>query len=73
MTTTIVTLRQLRAEKGLSIRQAEQEIGLSRGVLNRAERAEGIHPSHAKKIAEFYGVSVTDIWPVEPAHEAVET
>lgn len=58
-------LEELRLNKGLSARQAAQQIGLARETLARAERGEGVHPGSAKLIADFYGVKVTDIWPVE--------
>jgi lambda repressor-like predicted transcriptional regulator len=40
-------------------------MGLARGTLERAERGDSVHPGTAKVIADFYGVKVTDIWPVE--------
>ena len=54
-----------RRNAGLSQRAAAEAIGVSRDVLLRAESGEGIRPRHAKLIADFYGVLVTDIWPVE--------
>lgn len=56
-----------RLNRGLSTREAAERIGISQDVLLRAEGGESTpYPRHAKKIADFYGVQVTDIWPVEP-------
>lgn len=60
-----------RLNKGMSPEVAANAIGIARGTLERAEDGRGIHPGTAKKIADFYGVLVTDIWPVrEPAQDA---
>lgn len=54
-----------RRNKGLTRRKAAFQIGVSRGVLERAESGLGVHPHHAKRIADFYALQVTDIWPIE--------
>lgn len=54
-----------RLNRGLSINAAAIEMGIARGSLVKAERGELPHPAVAKLIADFYGVLVTDIWPVE--------
>jgi transcriptional regulator with XRE-family HTH domain len=54
-----------RRNKGLSVREAAIEIGISRETLARAERGDGVHAGTAKQIADFYGVLVTDLWPVD--------
>lgn len=62
----MISLKAERLNRGLSIRQAAQEIGVTAPTLNRAESGEGgIHPGNAFKIASFYGYQVTQIWPVE--------
>lgn len=53
-----------RVNRGLSLNEAAREIGVARGTLRRAENGEMPKPSQAKKIADFYGVRVTDIWDV---------
>lgn len=54
-----------RLNKGLSVRGAARKIGIARETLAAAERDESVHPGTAKKIADFYGVQVTTIWPVD--------
>jgi lambda repressor-like predicted transcriptional regulator len=63
---TRVNLEEVRLNRGLSLRQAAEQIGIHRRTLDRAERGDSVHPGNAKLIADFYGVRVTDIWPVEP-------
>lgn len=61
-------LKAARLNKGLSVRQLAAEIKVSAASVARAEAGESIHPANAKRIADFYGKSVTEIWPVkEPA------
>lgn len=60
-----VNLEVERLNRGLSTREAARQIGIARGTLERAERQDRVFPSSAKLIADFYGVRVTDIWPVE--------
>lgn len=64
--TPAIDLRALRLNRGLSVAAAATEIGVSRTTLDRAEKGEHKPwPTHAFKIATFYGYQVTDIWPVE--------
>lgn len=53
-----------RLNLGLSVPDAAVAIGVARGTLVKAERGEMPHPAQAKLIADFFGVKVTDIWPV---------
>lgn len=59
-------IRELRLNRGLTVPVAAKEMGLSVTTLSRAENT-GIrpHPGNAKKIADFYGFQVTDLWPLE--------
>jgi transcriptional regulator with XRE-family HTH domain len=59
-----LNLTEKRVNRGLSLPVASREIGISRGTLQRAEAGEMPSPALAKKIADFYGVQVTDIWPL---------
>lgn len=58
-------LRSARLDKGLTLRQAAMRIGLSWKTLQRAEVGlSQPHPGTAKKVADFYGLKVSDLWPV---------
>ena len=54
-----------RKNSGLSQREAAEQIGVSEDILSRAENGSHPHLRHAKLIADFYEVKVTDLWPVE--------
>jgi ribosome-binding protein aMBF1 (putative translation factor) len=61
-----LSLKGDRLDRGLSLEAAAQEIDVPLNVLSRAESGEGMpHPANAKKIADFYGYKVTEIWPLD--------
>jgi transcriptional regulator with XRE-family HTH domain len=64
-----INLRAERLNRGLSTREAAEQIGVSRPTLERAEAGSAPQPRMAKRIADFYDVRVTDIWPVADAPE----
>lgn len=58
----------VRLNQGLSLRAAAAKIGVSRRLLHEFENGVLVampHPHNAKKLADFYGLSVTAVWPVE--------
>lgn len=57
-------LRAARLNRGLTTREVAAMLKLSRGTVVRAERGDGVYPATAKKLADFYGFKVTDLWPV---------
>lgn len=63
------TLMAARLNRGLSVRKAAREMKVDRRTLERAESGQHVHPSSAKRIADFYDCRVTDIWPI-PDREA---
>lgn len=57
-------LRAARLNRGRTQRELAAEIGVSRRVLEAAERGDSVpHPANAHKIAQFFGLQVTDLWP----------
>jgi transcriptional regulator with XRE-family HTH domain len=61
-------LRVLRAERGLTLRQAEQRTGVDKDTLSKLER--GVRQPYdvtLSRIARGYGVPVTDLMEEEPA------
>lgn len=61
-------LRTERLDRGLSVRAAARLIGVSHRIVLEAESGARVpHPHNAKKIADFYGLRVRDIWPVKEA------
>lgn len=71
MTIAVVNLQELRVNRGLSIPRAAEKIGVSKNTLAAAESGDR-QPiaSSAFKIASFYGLKVTDVWPLETAEPA---
>lgn len=66
-----INLRAERLNKGLSAEAAAREMGVTAATLLNAEiRAFTPRPASAKKIADFYGYKVTDIWPLDESTEA---
>lgn len=59
-----MNLEAARLNMGLTARDAAKQIGVPDHVLRYAETGGRPRPAAAKRIADFYGVKVTDIWPV---------
>lgn len=60
-----------RRNRGLTLRELADEIGIDMHALRRAEQGGKPHPKNAKLIADHFGVQVTAIWPVsDPEREA---
>ncbi len=60
-----ISLKALRLNRGLTLQALSDECGVATSVLQRGERGESVSRVNAKRIADFYGVRVTDLWPVE--------
>lgn len=56
-----VNLAVLRLNEGKSIRGLARELGINEHTLRRLETGEAVHPSTAKKVADHFGVKVTDL------------
>lgn len=65
MTAPMFDLRSARLNRGLSVRRAADEIGVARATLRRLEDGRSVHPATAKQIADYFGVQVTDLMPIE--------
>jgi transcriptional regulator with XRE-family HTH domain len=61
-------LQQLRYERGLTQQQVADGSGVSQRTLVRLER-DAQRPSAriAKRLADYFGVQVTDLMPIEEA------
>lgn len=61
-----VDLRRERINRGLSLEAAAERMRVSRDTLDRAERGVTYpRASTAYRIASFYGLQVTDVWPLD--------
>jgi transcriptional regulator with XRE-family HTH domain len=64
------SLRDLRRNRGLSLRAAASKMGLADpSPLFRAERGAVPNPANAKRIADFFQVQVSDLWPEDPTKQ----
>lgn len=52
-----------RVNRGLSVRQAADEIGVAPGTLAALEDGRSVYPASAKKVADYFGCKVTDLIP----------
>lgn len=54
-----------RLNSGHSIRSLARELEVPEQSIRRLEDGKGIHPANAKKVADFFGIQVTDIMPLD--------
>ena len=67
-----IDLRADRLNRGLSAEEMAKKIGVKPHVLRYVEKTGNRPlPSNAFKIARFYGVSVTDMWPEDEREPAL--
>lgn len=59
-------LQELRLDRGMSVPDLARAAGVSPYVIRRTE-ASGTRPrpENALKLAHYFGLRVTDIWPIE--------
>lgn len=62
------SLRTARLNRGLSRRKAAIEIGIAPQTYRRLENGDPVSPAKALKVAEYFGVEVTDVMPAD-GHE----
>jgi len=65
-----VDLTELRLNRGLSQAAAARAAKVNKSVWGRAESGERVSPANALKIANFFDLQVTDIWPLESTEAA---
>lgn len=58
-------LTAARLNAGFSIRKFAEHVDVPEQSVRRLESGLGISPAYAKKIADFFGVKVTDLMPLE--------
>jgi transcriptional regulator with XRE-family HTH domain len=60
-------LRTARLNAGLSQRALAEKVGVNLATIQGLEDGRAAHPQNAKKVADEFGVKVTDLIPVERA------
>ena len=58
-------LRAARLNAGLAQRQLAKTCKVSLSTIQGLEDGKGAHPRNAKKVADFFGVLVTDLMPLD--------
>jgi transcriptional regulator with XRE-family HTH domain len=58
-------VRRARMNLGLTQRDLAAKCGVSLTTIQRFEGGAAATPANAKKVADFFGVLVTDLMPVE--------
>lgn len=62
---TSFNLPAARLNAGYSIRGLAAEIGIAEHAIRRLEGGESVHPATAKKVADYFGIKVTDLMPLD--------
>lgn len=57
-------LPEARLNAGYSVRGLAAEIGVAENAVRRLEAGESVHPATAKKVADYFGIKVTDLMPL---------
>ncbi len=57
---------KLRKEKGFSLRDIEDEIGVNKDTYHGYEKGTKKHYQSLKRIAEYYGVSIDALFDTQP-------
>lgn len=60
-----ISLKAERLNRGLSVKAAAEQIGIPEHTVWTSETGIQPRPETAKRIADFYEVKVTDIWPID--------
>ena len=64
------SLRDARRDRGLTLEQVADAVGVSTGSLSLYERGKiEPRPDAARRIAEFFGVRQSEFWPTAPTGE----
>jgi transcriptional regulator with XRE-family HTH domain len=64
VTRPILSFEQERLNRGFSQSQIAEEIGISSSVWGRLENGESVSPKNAHKVATYFGLTVTELWPI---------
>lgn len=61
MSTGTFDLRRARINAGFSQRSLAALLGIDEHAVRRLELGERVHPATAKKVGDYFGVTVTDL------------
>lgn len=58
-------LKPARLNRGHSVKSLARELDIHEHSLRKLENGGGVHPATAKRVADYFGVQVTDLMPIE--------
>ena len=58
-----MNLTESRLNAGYSLRGLAAHLDVPEGSIRRLENGEGVTPANAKRVADFFGLKVTDLLP----------
>jgi DNA-binding XRE family transcriptional regulator len=62
-----MTLKELRVNAGMSALELALLVGVTRQSIYSWEAGKSRpEPAKAKRVADHFGLKVTDLWPIEP-------
>jgi transcriptional regulator with XRE-family HTH domain len=61
----MINLRAERLNRGLSVRELADEVGVDRRVIARLEDGGTAHPANVKRVADYFGCKVTDLISID--------
>lgn len=59
------TLAVARVNRGHAVRSLAIKLGIDQRTVARLEAGEPVHPAKALVVADYFGVQVTDLMPVD--------
>lgn len=65
MTSPVLNFERERLNRGLSQSKIAKEIGISKSAWGRLENGESVGPRNALKVAEYFDLTVTELWPIQ--------
>lgn len=67
-----MNLTEARLNAGHSIRGLAAHLDVPEQSIRRLEEGKGVTPANAKKVADYFGLKVTDLLPVDGADTAAK-
>jgi transcriptional regulator with XRE-family HTH domain len=59
-----------RRNRGLSLKQMAKAVGISKSTWARLEKGDTLSAANSLKVAEYFDLTVTEIWPLPTSETA---
>jgi transcriptional regulator with XRE-family HTH domain len=70
VTSPVLNFERERLDRGFSQAKIAEEVGISKSAWGRLENGESISPGNALKVATYFDLSVTELWPIDDTEAA---